>query len=238
MLYNYFDKSSYKYYFLDYKFGDVTGDCIVDKVYLVGEKSSPDEIFSDNISIVIQDGKSNKLIKITMEFAAGYNAQLLLANFTSKNKKDILVKIDTGGSGGYILSYLYTLINNEIALLFDSESFEKISKYNVNFIECFNIEVIDDEDSTKFILDVENNKDLYIKNGIYDEKGNLIKITNGEVLSLGSLSPIIEDYNELFKLLAYQRIIGINNSDNLGGILTYLKWNGKHIEIERVNAII
>lgn len=238
MRYDAYNKVSYRYYFLDYKLGDVTGDGIVDRVYLVGEKSSSEEQFSDNIAIVIHDGRTNQFIKISMEYAAGYNAKLFLGNFTHMKKLDILVKIDTGGSGGYILSYLYSLINGHISLLLDSESFEKISLYDVNFCHYYTIEVLSKDDDSQFVLNIQDRKDIYLNEGIYDEDGHLIRNTEGSVLALGAIFPIIQEYNGLFKLLTYQRIIGINNSDNLGAVETYLKWNGEHMEIERVNAVI
>ncbi|MPW24499.1 VCBS repeat-containing protein [Alkalibaculum sp. M08DMB] len=238
MQYDTYNNVSYRYYFLDYKLGDVTGDGVVDRVYLVGEKSSSQELFSENISIVVHDGRTNNVIKIAMEYAAGYNAKLFLGNFTNIKKLDILVKIDTGGSGGYILAYLYSLQNDHISLLLNSESFESISIYDVNFVECFRIEVINKDDNIKYILNALDRKTKYIKKGIYDDKGSLIKETSGSVLALGAIFPIIEEYNGLFKLVVYQRIIGIDNSDNLGAVETYLNWNGEHMEIERVNIVI
>lgn len=238
MHYDYYNNVTYRYYFLDFKLGDVTGDGIVDRVYLVGEKTSIEDSLSDNIIIVIQDGKTNQLIRIKLDHASGYNAKIFLGNITCKNKMDILVKIDTGGSGGYILAYLYTITNGQIALLLDSDSFDKISSYEVNFIENFKITVTNIADEQSFTLDVKNHKNDYIKDGIYNKDGTLLKETKGGVLSLGALYPVIEEYNGLFNLLAYQRIIGINNSDNLGAIETYLQWNGEHIEINRINAVI
>lgn len=238
MRYDFYNNVTYRYYFLDFKLGDVTGDGIVDRVYLVGEKTSIEEAFSDNISIVIQDGKTNQLIRVNLEYGAGYDAKLFLGNITSKKKMDILVKIDTGGSGGYILTYLYSIMDGKISLLLDSDSFDEISQYNVNFIDNFNIEVVNEDDEIKFILSAINNREMYIKEGIYDTEGNLIKPVQGGVLSLGALYPVVENYSGLFKLLAYQRIIGINNSDNLGAVESFLKWNGEHMEIYRVNAAI
>lgn len=238
MHYDTYNKISYRYYFLDYRLGDVTGDGIVDRVFLIGEKTSSTELFSENISVIIQDGKTNQFIKISMEHAAGYNAKLFLGNFTSSKKLDILIKIDSGGSGGYILSYLYSLMEGRICLLLDSESFEKISSYTVNFLDFFTVEVDSNDDDTQFVLSVSANKVDYIREGIYSEEGKILKEMQGSVLALGAMFPIIEEYNGLFKLIAYQRIIGINNSDNIGALETYLKWNGEHMEIERVNAVI
>lgn len=236
MQYDSFKKVSYRYYFLDFKLGDVTGDGYVDRVYLIGEKTSKQDLFSDNISIVIHDGRTNQLIRIQMKYAAGYNAKLFLGNFTSKKKFDILVKIDTGGSGGYILSYLYSLNNGTINLLLDSESFERISLYDVNFLDHFNVEIISKAGDMSFILSILDRKDIYIKAGLYTEDGKLVKPAEGAVLALGAAYPIIDDYHGLFKLLTYQRIVGINNTDNLGAIESYLTWNGEYMEVERINV--
>lgn len=238
MQYDDYKKVSYRYYFLDFKLGDVTGDGYVDRVYLIGEKTSKQDLFSDNISIVIHDGRTNQLIRIQMKYAAGYNAKLFLGNFTSKKKLDILVKIDTGGSGGYILSYLYSLNNGTINLLLDSESFERISLYDVNFLNHFNVEIISKTGDVSFIVSILNQKDTYIKSGLYTEDGKLTKPTQGAVLALGAAYPIIDDYPGLFKLLTYQRIIGIDNADNIGAIESYLTWNGEYMEVERVNATL
>ncbi len=228
---------SYRYYFLDFKLGDVTGDGYVDRVYLIGEKTSKQDLFSDNISIVIHDGRTNQLIRIQMKYAAGYNAKLFLGNFTSKKKFDMLVKIDTGGSGGYILSYLYSLNNGTINLLLDSESFERISLYDVTFLDDFNVEILSETGDVSFILSLLDRKDTYIKTDIYAEDGKLLKPTEGAVLALAAAYPIIDDYHGLFKLLTYQRIIGTDITDDLGAIESYLTWNGEYMEVERVNLV-
>jgi hypothetical protein len=44
---------------LDMKQGDVTGDGIIDYVYLYVNKHDDSEIFADHITLVIQDGHSN-----------------------------------------------------------------------------------------------------------------------------------------------------------------------------------
>ena len=45
---------------LDMKQDDVTGDGIIDYVYLYGNKRDETEIFADHITLVIQDGRSNQ----------------------------------------------------------------------------------------------------------------------------------------------------------------------------------
>ncbi|QZY55968.1 VCBS repeat-containing protein [Crassaminicella profunda] len=217
----------YPYHILDFKQGDINGDGILDYVYLIGQRSSLNE-FEDHIFILIQDGRTHQATKIPLKNIGGYNGQLFLGPFTSKNKLDILFSMDTGGSGRYIYAYLYTIKNNQPILIFDYDQFNGYSMYSAQFQNDFKVSVISEKKDKKFIIDVSSNKKMYIDAGVYDKNGKLLKPTDGGVLALGNLSPIIQNYNERYMLLGLQRIIGINNSDNLGAIQTYLKWDKKN----------
>lgn len=105
-LYKQIQKHSYGNYthlrkisLLDMKQGDVNGDGIIDNVYLYGDKSNG--IFADNITLIIQDGLSNQSTTVNLQNNAGYSARLFLGDFSKDNVQDILVSIDSGGSGGY-----------------------------------------------------------------------------------------------------------------------------------------
>ena len=53
-------------YVLDYKMDDVDGDSVEDKVILVGTKEMIDgtlDAYADNLSIVVQDGKTQGYVK-------------------------------------------------------------------------------------------------------------------------------------------------------------------------------
>lgn len=238
MFYTYRTPAPPDTYILAARQGDVNGDGTVDSVYLVGRKTGPGELFADNIGIVVQDGRTNTLMQIPLKNAAGYNAQLFLGPFSSARQLDILVSIDTGGSGGYILAYLYTIRNNQAVLLFDSDSFAESSMYSAVFKEDFKVEVTSRRGDIKFIIDVSGKKKMYMDAGIYSESGRLLKPMEGGVLALGAIYPLVADYNGLYQLLAYQRIIGIYNADNLGAVQTYLKWDGNRLASDRVEVAI
>jgi len=226
---------------LDFKTGDVTGDGIIDYVYLVGKKTSPDAVFADKIELIIYDGKTNQLLNNKLENAAGYNSHLFLSNFSTKQRLDILINIDTGGSGKYILAYLYTISENSFEVLFNSGNFNKKSKYKAEFKENFKVLVSGNGygNNVTFITDLSGKSKFYINNGVYTESGRLIKPLEGGVLGLGALVPHANDYaSVLYQLLAYQRIIGRNNADNLGAVQTYIKWNGKEFTFDRVELAI
>ena len=63
---------------MDLKTGDVNGDGVLDTVYLYGEFGGPPGIFAENITLVIQDGWSNKSTTVHLKNNGGYNARLFL----------------------------------------------------------------------------------------------------------------------------------------------------------------
>ncbi|MDG0810580.1 hypothetical protein [Cohnella rhizosphaerae] len=98
---------------LDAKQGDVNGDGILDNVYLYGNQS--DGPFADHITLIVQDGRSNRSTAVNLPNNAGYNARLFLGDFTKDRVQDILVSIDTGGSGG-IRDLLYVFLQEQCRL--------------------------------------------------------------------------------------------------------------------------
>src|SRR4030095_6417790 len=77
---------------LDMKLGDINGDGIPDHVYLFGRKQGgPSSIFSDQITLVIQDGYSQQRTVVPLQNNAGYNAALFLGDFDQNKIPDILI---------------------------------------------------------------------------------------------------------------------------------------------------
>jgi hypothetical protein len=188
-------------YILDFKQGDVTGDKIIDNVYLIGNKKSPEDYYTDNLAVLIKN-QSNNFIRIPLNNAGGYNAKLFLGAFTSKQKLDILVSVDSGGSGGYIFAFLYTIQNNQPIELFNSDKFNEDSQYTAQFRNDFKVEVSNKNGDIKFIIDVSSKRSFYIDAGIYNSSGKLVNTTTGGVLGLGALFPLVNNYDGLYQLLA------------------------------------
>lgn len=94
----YFD--GYSAYILDYKQGDVNGDGVIDTVYLMGDKrKSSQSPFVENINLVVLDGATRRYSRVPLKENAGYNPTLFLGDFTGNRVNDIVVYIDSGGSG-------------------------------------------------------------------------------------------------------------------------------------------
>ncbi len=213
-------------FILDSKQGDVTGDGIIDFVYLVGNKPfDPPGIFVENITIIIQDGRTGQFSRITLEANAGYNPKLFLGDFTSDGVNDIYVAIASGGSGGFGYYYIYSFRNNFPRKLFDFEEFNQEYQYTVEYEDYYKVEVISKNLDKKYILDISYKDDDYLDD-IYDENGKLIKPIQGQVLGVAEVYPVDINRDDTYDLLAIQRIIGRYNADTLGFVQTPLKWDG------------
>lgn len=213
-----------KTYILDLKRGDVNGDRIKDEVVLIGKKPfGEDSPFVDRIRLIIRDGKTGAKTLIPLKDNAGYHPTLFLGDFTINKVKDILVSIDTGGSGGFTINYAYSFLNNQPKELFNYTKFNNVYKYDVIYKNDYKVKVISKNLNNKYLLDI-SYKDRGYLSKIYYKNGKLKRPLWGEVIPLGGLYPIDINRDENYELLAYQRIIGRFNADTLGYVQTTLRW--------------
>ena len=221
---------------LDYKQGDVNGDRIPDIIYLAGNQT-PESPFIQNITLVINDGSDGSVYRVPLENNVGYNPTLFLGDFTGDETLDILISIDSGGSGGLQYHYLYSFLNNKPKLLFNYEDFNKAYKYKVIYRNYYKVNVISETLNTIYTIDIKyKGKDYLLE--IYYENGKLIKPIEGWVNPLGSLWPIDIERNGTYELYAIQSIAGRYNADSLGYVETILKWNSsKFIPFQQYVAI-
>lgn len=202
--------------------GDVNGDGIPDNVYLTSIKTS-DSPFTQNITLVIQDGRTGRFTNIPLSDNSGYNPRLFLGDFTGDGVDDIFISIDSGGSGGIMYHYIYSFINNIPQLLFDFNSYNEEYNYDVTYKDNFRVEVISKKNDKNYIIDISTRDNEYL-NEIYYMNGKLKDPISGFVNPLSGLYPVDFDSNNVYELLAYQKIAGRYNADSLGYVLNTLKW--------------
>ncbi|KAB7708314.1 VCBS repeat-containing protein [Bacillus aerolatus] len=221
---------------VDRKRGDVTGDGIVDNVYLTADKTE-DSPFWKNITLVVQDGRTNEYERIPLKENAGYHPTIFLGDFTGDKVDDILIIIDTGGSGGTIYAYVFSFINGKISLIFDFDAFNEKYKYEVNYKNHFKAEVISFNLKKKYILDLQLKSKEYLAE-IYYPNGTLKEPIKGWVSPLSGLYPIDFARDGTYELDAFQNIAGRYNADGLGWMKNVLKWNGREFVPERQTVSI
>jgi hypothetical protein len=216
--------------------GDVTGDRVPDNLYIMGTKtnSSP---FIQNITLLIQDGKTGRVMNVPLNENAGYNPRIYLADFTGDGIDDILISIDSGGSGGMMYQYIYSFVNNRLKLIFDFDVYNKEYEYDVTYKDDYKVELNSIENEEEYIIDISLRDEDYL-NEIYDENGQLKEQINGFVNPLGGLFPVDFNSDGVYELLAYQRIAGRYNADSLGYVLNTLKWKGNRFVLDNQNIAI
>lgn len=221
---------------VDVKRGNVMGDGAIDTVYLTAEKT-PDSPFWVKIAVVVQDGRTNRYTQIPLKENAGYNPTLFLGDFTGDKVEDIMVVMDTGGSGGMINAYVFAYRGGQFRPLFDSDVFNDRFKYRVFYLDQYKAQVNSYNTNQKFIIDLSTRGKQYLSE-IYNPNGTLKKQIQGFVSPLSGLYPVDFDRNGVYELFAYQNIAGQYNADRLGYVQTTLKWNGRVFNPEVQNVAI
>jgi len=205
-----------------YAMGDVNGDKISDNVYLTGVKT-PGSPFTQNITLLIQDGAPGLFSTIPLKENQGYNPTLFLGDFTGNGTADILISITSGGSGGMMYHYIYSFLNNTPRLLFDFSVYNDQYQYDVCYKDNYVVCVYSKKNSMKYLIDITNKGTDYL-NEIYDKNGKLKTPISGFVNPISGLYPVDFDSNKVYELLAYQKIAGRYNADSLGYVQNILKF--------------
>lgn len=218
------------------KRGDIDGDGIIDNVLLTANKT-PDSPFWKNITLSIQNGRTNHYHQIPFKNNAGYNPTLFLGDFTGNKVDDILVVIDTGGSSGAIYTYAFSYINGQIRQIFNSDTFNEDYTYGVTYQDQYKVTVINQKLKEKYVLDLTYKGKKYL-NDIYNKDGVLKAPIEGWVNPLSGLYPVDFNRDGTYELATYQRIAGRYNADSLGFVQNVLKWNGQVFSLERRNVAI
>ncbi|WP_241663279.1 VCBS repeat-containing protein [Peribacillus simplex] len=218
------------------KQGDIDGDGIKDNVSLTANKT-PDSPFWRDITLVIQNGRDHQYQQVPMKNNVGYNPTLFLGDLTGNKGDDILVVIDTGGSGGSIYAYVFSYLNGQLMTIFNSDTFNETYRYDVNYENHYKAKVNSTYLKESYILDLTYKDKDYLAE-IYNKDGVLKAPIEGWVNPLSGLYPV--DYNRdgIYELEAYQRIAGRYNADSLGFVQTVLKWNGLAFAPDRQNVAI
>lgn len=224
-----------KAYVIDYKTADVTGDNIKDEVVLVGEKPfSENDIFADNLTVIVKDGKKNEYVKATYEGLCGYEGELFVGDFTGDKVNDVMVTANTGGSGGIYNHMVATFKDNEPAVIF-SEKDNNGVKFTGKYLEDFKAEIIAEDLNKTIIMDLSAHKDNYIEMGIYNDEGKLLTEVEPWSNPFSKLEAVDFNLDGTFELSGVQRIVGTCNADPISFVdsiwsFDNSKWNIKELK--------
>lgn len=230
------DVSSKGQVVIDKKIGDVNGDGFMEIVYLTGEQTEGSP-FWQNITLVIFNGKNNLYESIPLKENAGYNPTIFLGDFTGDHVDDILIVIDTGGSGGTIYAYVFSSLNGEMRKIFDADEYNERTKYTVNYQDHYKVIVTSSTPKKRYTLDLMYKGNEYLSE-IYNKDGTLKSPIEGWVDPIGGLYPIDYARDGTYQLTALQEIAGRYHADGLGYMQNILKWDGHEFVTDQQSVSI
>ena len=214
-------------------YGDVNGDGVADYVYLTAVKSAdPSSPYLEQITLNIQDGVTRRVHTIPLDENgnSGYQPTVFLGDFTKDGIMDILISIESGGSGAFTFNYVYSFVNNQARKLFDFDQYNEMNQYTVTYLDQYKISVQSLATGQSFLIAI-NGRDADYLSQIYNEDGTLKKPITGMADGVSGFYPVDIDRDGVFEIQAYQKISGVYHADSFGYVINTLQWDGQKFAI-------
>ena len=214
-------------------YGDVNGDGVVDYVYLTAVKSAdPSSPYLEQITLNIQDGATRRVytFQLNENGNSGYQPTVFLGDFTKDGIMDILISIESGGSGAFTYNYVYSFVNNQARKLFDFDQYNEVNQYTVTYLDQYKISVKSTATGQTFLIAI-NGRDADYLSQIYNENGTLKKPITGMADGVSGFYPVDMDRDGVFEIQAYQKISGLYHADSFGYVINTLQWDGQKFAI-------
>ncbi|TQS71249.1 VCBS repeat-containing protein [Ornithinibacillus gellani] len=214
-------------------YGDVNGDGIMDYVFLTAVKSEdPSSPYVTQITLNIQDGATKRIHPIPLDKNgnSGYQPTLFLGDFTKDGVSDILITIDSGGSGALTFNYVYSFRNNQAKKLFDFNAYNEENQYSVTFMDQYRVKIDSPATGKTYWISLAGRSADYLSQ-IYHQNGSLKKPIQGMADGVSGFYPVDMERDGVYEIQAYQQISGLYHADSFGYIINTLKWDGQKFAI-------
>jgi hypothetical protein len=219
-------------YLLDSTTADVTGDGIIDSIVLGGHKDKAEDHYSKKMTLVVRDGKSGQTQSVDLDMG-GYEGKLFAGDFTGDHVADVMISAPTGGSGGIVDNRIATFTGSSPALIFTSDN-NKGANFTGKFLDGYKTEIINTDTGKSIIIDNGRNRADYVRLGIYDEKGNVLKEQRPWHYPFSLLEPTDSNRDGIYELKGYQRIVGAYNADPIAEVETLWKYQDSAWQVRKI----
>lgn len=191
---------------------DITGDGETDSIKLYGILFSPDSKYFKEVYTIITSNEEDWRIN----YQGGYDPALQFVDLNHDGINDIFYQSATGGSGGLYNSQLDTIAEGRIVNIpLPTQDYVK-----GHFEDGFNAVIEIFPNKKPIVMNVEQRKEDYIRLGIYDVEGNLLKQTELMVDPIAFFEPVLISDSKGYGLKSYKQISGAYHADQLGVLET------------------
>lgn len=192
---------------------DVTGDDIEDRILVLGQKESKDDIYHSKVNILVKNGKTKKLQ--IAPIGGGYGSELKVGDFNGDYIQDVSVYLQTGGSGWTISPSIVTFEENNPRYLLKFDQIDNILNLKGKYIDGFKAELDFQSINKKITVDLAAKKENYIKNEVYDISGKLLKDIEPVLGGPASFRSVDLNGDGVLEVKMDMSISGISNSDSI-----------------------
>lgn len=223
-------------YVLQILSGDLNQDKKNEKIYLVGNRFDGSSNYYDQLTYVIQDGKSAKNLVYVVKDSSkepmgGYDPKITLTDLNNDKQKDIFLSVATGGSGGYIDYHLSTMEKGKLVAFLSDQDMAGIDIAG-RFLDNYQAELTSKFLNKTWIIDLSSSKENYKGIGLYDENGKMIGVETPGAGMISSFE-LVEAYGKSM-LKGTQKVKGTAESDRIATIDLYMAYENKKWVIKAV----
>lgn len=204
------------FFLIDKQVYDINGDKANDKAALVGHKSGKEWVNTDNIVLVIIDGKSGRQTVITPEYTEGtvytdYQHYLLPYDLDGDGILDMAIELGAKGGSTYCA---YSFKDNSPVMLFSSDSISKGISFTVKRLDANTAEVRSN------VWDKPLTVDLTVAER---DKSRLDE--SGQVGGLNRIEFVDVDGDKVYELKGYRGVEGFGGIYGFGSVISTHKYD-------------
>lgn len=216
---------------------DVTGDGLVDTIYLTGRRKHVDSTYADDLRLSVKSGADATFKTHSLSRLGGYRTNLFAGDFSGDKVPDVYLEVESGGSGGWSYHNIVSFNGNEAKEIFGDNNNQSQS-IKGEFVDGLKVELTNTANGKTAALDVSDRLQDYVRLGIYGEDGILQKETQTMTAPFSRLTPIDYDNDGVFELKGIQRISGAYRADGIADVESVLKYKDDDWMLKSVKVII